>query len=231
MTKSGTEAVRALFDVKARSWSSKYRQGGPLQHRLTAFSSALTKVMPPPARVLDFGCGTGNLSSELASLGYQVTGCDISQAMLSQARLTAGCSAVDWVGLPPSALLPFDANAFDAVVASSVFEYLEDLDSSLQDLARVLKPGGVLLYTVPLSSHPTRRIEAIAVRLARVKLLAGARSLPRIGGYLDYLRLSRNRLSVNGWEARTASHGLSPASEAYCPLGTLMLLACRARGT
>ncbi len=223
------ESVRRLFDAKARSWASKYRADGPLQRRLEAFGGALTSLVPPPARVLDLGCGAGNLAADLAHRGYVVTGVDISEAMISEARRTHEGQDLDWVVIQARKPLPFDCGSFDAVVASSVFEYLDDVASTLGEVARILRPGGILLYTVPLPSHPTRRLEHVLAYLARLPLLRPADRVPRLGGYLQYLRLSRNRMSIARWESLGEAMGLPPVTAPSRALETLALLGCRRR--
>ena len=97
----------------------------------------------PGMKILDIGCGTGNLSLELAKLGAEVTGVDISEAMLVKAREKAAkenlcinfCCA-------DANNLPFEDETFDAVVSLSALEFASDLKKTLLEIYRVLKPGG-----------------------------------------------------------------------------------------
>lgn len=102
-------------------------------------------------RILDAGCGSGPLSAALSARGAAVTGFDASPAMLELARQRLGAAAdlhVADLGGP----LPFPDNSFDDVVCSLVLHYLEDWSAPLEDLRRVLKPGGRLILSV---NHPT----------------------------------------------------------------------------
>jgi arsenite methyltransferase len=94
----------------------------------------------PGWRVLDVGCGTGHLARELAatigSSGH-VCGADVSEHMLA---LASG-SDVELVHVNGTQL-PFDDEAFDAAVATQVYEFVEGLTDALAELHRVLRPGG-----------------------------------------------------------------------------------------
>ncbi len=101
----------------------------------------------PGERVLDLGCGTGALLASLAggAADADLTGIDLSGEMLEVARgrkrppmrLIQG-SAED---------LPFAAEAFDAVVSTSVFHYFRRPAVALGEIRRVLRPGGRLVVT------------------------------------------------------------------------------------
>jgi len=209
--------VMSLFDAKAAGWPGKYRPGGPLSGRLALLSAAVGRHAKAGDRVLDLGCGTGELSSRLAAGGLQVTGCDISRNMLlhAAARDGAGCRA--WVRLAPDwRSLPFKPATFDLVVASSVLEYMVEPGTVLRECGRVLRPGGVVLYTVPDLRHPVRWAEWGARRLAA---LAGPRSGPGRrtpwDRYRAYLRASRQRHRLRWWLAVSDAAGLDPLP---CPV-------------
>lgn len=96
-------------------------------------------------RVLDIGCGPGILVSEMAEeVGSTGTiwGIDISETMLDLAQKR--CSAKTTVTLKSgrAEALPFEDNTFDAAVAVQVYEYVPDIQQALNELFRVLKPGG-----------------------------------------------------------------------------------------
>ena len=54
----------------------------PCVPRLYTFEKQLSGLLKPPAAVLDFGCGTGNIACHLSACGYAVSACDISPAMI-----------------------------------------------------------------------------------------------------------------------------------------------------
>ena len=103
----------------------------------------------PGARVLDLACGHGRHAVPLAARGYDVTGYDLSEAMLARARADAVARgvAVRWVRGDMRAL-PFES-AFDAVVnVFTAFGYFADPEDDVETLRRVrraLVPGGRFL--------------------------------------------------------------------------------------
>jgi methionine biosynthesis protein MetW len=99
-------------------------------------------------RVLDLGCGEGRQVASLSEAlgGPLVVGLDISPAALAQARAqgaTAVTAAID------EHILPFRDGSFDLVVFSEVIEHLVDTDGVLDEILRVLVPGGTLVISTP----------------------------------------------------------------------------------
>ncbi|GAC1473442.1 MAG: hypothetical protein NVSMB9_22050 [Isosphaeraceae bacterium] len=108
---------------------------GPDDARLQAIRSALEPVAG--MLVLDLGCGKGRFAAHLRSDGARVVGLDLSASMLAEAR---GLNRV----LATARRLPFADRTFDAVVAVEVFEHLVDVGVVLGEVARVLRPEGML---------------------------------------------------------------------------------------
>jgi SAM-dependent methyltransferase len=144
-----------------------------------------------------------------------VTACDFAEEMMGVARNSHPARAVEWVCLPPDwDVLPFADGSFDGGVASSVFEYLADVPRVAAELARVLRPGGVLLLTVPNPRNGVRKFEAGLQSLPLVQQLAPAlRRFPRLDSYAAYLRLSRNRFEGPGWQALLRAGDFAPLDE------------------
>jgi demethylmenaquinone methyltransferase/2-methoxy-6-polyprenyl-1,4-benzoquinol methylase len=94
--------------------------------------------LPPTARVLDLGCGTGDLCRELARSGYEPVGADRSAGMLAAARTDQPLVRADAEALPVA-----DAS-LDGIVSAFVLRNVVDLDAVLAACASALRPGGRL---------------------------------------------------------------------------------------
>jgi SAM-dependent methyltransferase len=206
------EQVRLLFDAKAATWPAKYAPRARLAGRLTQLAGAVARHTGTGARVLDLGCGTGELARHLAAAGLRVSGCDISGQMLGRAAGSDPAQAVEWVKLDPGwRTLPFGPAGFDAVIAASVLEYVDSPGRVIRECARMLRPGGVLLFTVPDPAHPVRWLESAAGAVARIPpVRAAAAGWPRADRYVSYLEISQQRHGAGWWHAAAARAGLTP---------------------
>jgi ubiquinone/menaquinone biosynthesis C-methylase UbiE len=101
-------------------------------------------------RVLDVGTAAGALAERLLDRGAEVTGVDISPEMIEVARARCGGRG-RFLAADLSQTLPFDDDSFDGVVASLVMHYVEDWTAVLDELSRVLRPGGWLIVS---TDHP-----------------------------------------------------------------------------
>lgn len=194
--------VRTLFNGKACSWQSKYGSGGRLEPRIGLFADQLSRLCPLPASILDFGCGTGEIASAICRMGYQVTACDIAENMLEVARSHWMGIPVEWLSLRPGwSVLPFKDQSFDGIVSSSVFEYLINVERVVWELGRVLRPGGVMIFTVPNPCNRIRKIEKwLRSGFLPRAVLPLFGSIRGVNSYLTYLRLSRIRLAGVSWK-------------------------------
>ncbi len=95
----------------------------------------------PGSRVLDVGCGSGELLEHLQDQGARPSGVDPAARMVELARARAAGADVRVCEIED---LPFDDGAFDAVLAVNAFQFAQDPDDALAEAARVLAPDGVV---------------------------------------------------------------------------------------
>ena len=94
-------------------------------------------------RILDLGCGDGDLAVDLALRGARVTGIDTSAALIAAARARAASAGTEIEFHPAAAqALPFLSEQFDVVAAVTVLCFVDDPLPVFQEAARVLRPGG-----------------------------------------------------------------------------------------
>lgn len=110
-------------------------------------------------RVLEYGCGTGWITTQLAERGAAVAAFDISPQAVAQTRaalaarnLLSRCQA----DVMPGERLTYEDNCFDVAVGFAILHHL-DLPLGLSQLRRVLKPGGRAFFAEPLASNPLIR--------------------------------------------------------------------------
>lgn len=97
-------------------------------------------------KLLDIGCGTGEITLELKNKGFDVAGIDFSEVAVKKARekgLNIMLSDLDKDGIK------FSDNSFDIVWAGDIIEHVFDPMFLFKEIARVLKPDGSFLFTVP----------------------------------------------------------------------------------
>ena len=118
------------------------------------------------ARVLEYGCGEGRFTAELAALGADVHAIDISEVAVEAARRRAAEQGVhaDFRLMNAEKLEYADAT-FDLICGRSVLHHL-NLDAALAEIHRTLKPGGRAIFLEPLGDNPALRlVRAMTPRL------------------------------------------------------------------
>lgn len=101
-------------------------------------------------KVLDAGCGPGKYAEILLAQGAEVTGIDLSPRMIHWASVRNGANGHFFVH-DLQEPLPFDQEAFDVVICPLVLDYIANWSVVFQEFYRVLKPGGMLVFSV---THP-----------------------------------------------------------------------------
>lgn len=148
--------VRALFDQYAPRFDKTLVQDldycGP-EVLLKAVLAARHAAKLPAyfKRVIDLGCGTGLAAREFASLVDEFIGIDLSPGMIERARATGLYARLDVTDMLQGLRAEDHASA-NLVIAADAFVYVPELEALLREAARVLKPQGLLAFTVETHS-------------------------------------------------------------------------------
>lgn len=156
----------------AQHYDAAYAQSfGKIYEDLTTVTvQNVAKIQPPPARIIDFGAGTGRLSLPLAKAGYSVVAVDPCAEMLDMLRSKAATHNLTVHTIPCRMQDEFQSEPFDiALCVFTVLLYLLDeasLAASLRRAAAALRPGGRLLFDIPSRQlfHSYRRATSDFVR-------------------------------------------------------------------
>ncbi|WP_435284469.1 class I SAM-dependent methyltransferase [Streptomyces koelreuteriae] len=181
-TSANTPCPDVDWDARAASFDEEPDHGLRDPGVRRAWSGRLRGWLPGRAGdVLDLGCGTGSLSLLASEQGHQVTGVDLSPAMVTLAReKLAGRDAVFLVG--DAAAPPIGERRFDAVLVRHVLWALPDPGRALRHWAGLLRPGGRLVLvegvwgTADPVGIPAERLIALLDPIAgqvRVERLSG----------------------------------------------------------
>lgn len=165
----------------------------------------------PGERILDLGCGTGRLTSDVAArTGVLVVGADRSPRMLDQARTQAVEQAA--FVLADGANLPF-ASAFDAVFSTATFHWIPDHDRLFAEIHAALRPGGRLVAQCGGGPNLARLIQRVHALMESPAFASHFRTW-RDPWYFAGVDETRARLAAAGFDAIEVS--LEPAPT---PLG------------
>ncbi|SHE46885.1 class I SAM-dependent methyltransferase [Chryseobacterium vrystaatense] len=105
--------------------------------------------------VLDFGCGYGELSQVFHQCGFNVTGIDMDEERISQAKIKF--QNINFLSNCYDGILSFPDNSFDVIFSSSVLQYI-DHDSFFLECKRILREGGCVIFIENLKNNPITRI-------------------------------------------------------------------------
>jgi len=122
-------------------------------------------------RYLDAGCGTGDFIPELVERGDEVCALDFADEMIERSRRKvqeAGYANRVQFAVGDVYNLPYEASYFDAIIGVGLVEYLSEPDRAFREMYRVMKPGAILIVTVPNIVSPFMAYETAVPKLKGV---------------------------------------------------------------
>ncbi|MFN2594630.1 MAG: class I SAM-dependent methyltransferase [Actinomycetota bacterium] len=223
-------AVDRFFDNDARYWRDVYGTDGlDAQIYKRRHERVVRRVeelnLPSGAAALEVGCGAGKLAISLAQRGFDLTATDSSAEMLRAASQRAVAEHLSLrLARTDAHSLPFEDRSFDLVTAIGVVPWVADPQGAINEMARILKPGGSLVMTsdnlgrmnVVLDPRKTPVLGSIRKGIGRRLRAAGLASEPPEVAVSMY-----RRRDVLGW---LTAAGLTVATDETIGFGPLTFL-------
>jgi 2-polyprenyl-6-hydroxyphenyl methylase/3-demethylubiquinone-9 3-methyltransferase len=214
--------TKAFFSAQSRIWSTRYesrtyRQRRELIKEIVQKHLGSLKVEGRAVEVLDFGCGSGVLSRDVAELGARVTAVDNSEAMIDAAHLHLRSMhervRLEWISNDFGAGA-YEDHLYDIVLCISVLEFVSDLQAVLSRLCSCVTQGGVLIVSLPNRLSWLRRFEkfvymhpALVRRFSQLKYLADPEC---------YLSIQRHQLTLRELTHIVQSNRMRKEGHRFC---------------
>jgi ubiquinone/menaquinone biosynthesis C-methylase UbiE len=175
------EKARSLWDRQAPSYDKRN-----LKIYESAYELSIKKaraVLSPDQKVLEIGCGTGIIALGIAPFVESVVATDISPQMIAVAKSKADDASITHVEFRvcDGYALPYEDQAFDAVLLFNVLHFVKEPISFLHEAHRLLKPSGCLVSATDCYAEPVPLPFRIGLGVQRLLNLIGV--IPFMGYY------------------------------------------------
>lgn len=214
--KENKDSIRH-FDSRAENWSMLYQRASFMDRR-ELFIGLAKKWFEDKSQVLDYGCGSGVLSFELARNGFEVVAVDASPGMISRARTESASGSYitpTFECIDPHAWFD-EPREFENIVCSSVIEYVEDDQAFMRQLSDIIKPGGLMLISVPNAASLIGRLQD---GLLRIRSILGTQDGEKDVSYANkrYTKHDMSAISNNaGLDIVEVTHFEIPKLNSWC---------------
>lgn len=145
------KAVFEVYESMAGDYAARRDEDPAFVPQLTI---AADMLRGEHGRTLDIGCAAGSAFPMLRAREFDVVGMDLSSRMIAFAKQRYAGDQKIQLSRGDAEFLPFAAASFDNVTCFGVFEYLPDYTPALREIARVLRPGGLLVLSIPNGISP-----------------------------------------------------------------------------
>ncbi len=189
--------VIRTFDEKADTYAQGYKGDSGTAHSFNIRMQRVYELFGQrrDGKVLDIGCGPGITAEHLVKSGFEVYGVDISPEMINECRKEFGHLSAAHFSVGKIEAMEFPDSFFDVVLCVGVVEYVDDDLAAIKEMARVTKPGGTIIVTLPNRVSPYRVWQRTVYRglRAAVRALRGSAPPPEVV-HREYSRASYVRL-------------------------------------
>lgn len=181
MTETERNNLAIYDDVAHLWWSDDIRWVRTLKNMVPGRLSWFDKAIDWRGKdVLDLGCAGGFMAEALDTRGAVVTGIDPAKDAIAAARAHARQTERNIrydIGVGEA--LPYDNASFDAVVCVDVLEHVRDLGQVMREIARVLRPGGILMFDT-INRNPLARFVTITIAEDLLQILPKGTHDPKL---------------------------------------------------
>jgi ubiquinone/menaquinone biosynthesis C-methylase UbiE len=201
--------VVARFDGQAPRYHGRYWERTSSGHSFRSRERRLYELFDKPGgTVLDIGCGPGVTVEHLVGQGCQFYGVDLSERMVAECQRVFGHLETAAFSVGRIERLAFPDEFFDAVICMGVVEYIADDAAAVREMARVVKPGGTVLVSLPNRWSPYRMWRRHVFRPA-------AEAARRLLGRGPRQGLFHREYRLGDYARLLAAHGLQAVEAVY----------------
>lgn len=187
----------------AANFDKKYSESRNFKERYAIWTKILDKYSNRDFSVLDVGCGSGVFTFYLADKNRSVTGIDASPEMLRICREkmeNAGLRNVNFLNCNIQSMGQCLEGKADMIICSSVLEYIDDLNESLETIRQSMNKDGLFIFSMPNRRSVYRKLEPLAFNLV---------------GRPKYYKYVKNVCTLHEIENKLKIHGFSILESEY----------------
>ncbi len=194
---SQEQLVIRTFDEKADSYARGYKGDSSTAHSFNIRMQRVYELLEGrrTGKVLDIGCGPGITVEHLVKQGFEVYGVDIATEMINECQKEFGHLPAAHFSVGKIEAINFPDSFFDVILCIGVVEYVDADVAAIKEMARVAKPGGIIIVTLPNKVSPYRFWHRTVYRGLRgvVRAIRGSAPSPEVA-HREYSRARYTRL-------------------------------------
>jgi len=173
MTKNNRGKSEKFFDRVSKKMNK------PMKLKQTALKTiaSTSKFLKTDYVVLDFGCGPGTITNEIAENVKMIHAIDLSSGMIEVAKGKSEERKIKNVNFTQSTIFDerFESESFDVILTFNVLHYIEDTQKIMQRVNELLKPGGVFISATACLRERRSFLSILMVLLTKIRIIPAMR--------------------------------------------------------